>query len=128
MTSPASSTGTGSTVLDDLAGVIGEEAALALAAEFMGERVYIPKDPEVEPRIAGAIGAELALKMCDVFWRTYIPFPSKVVIERQVMRLCDEGVTKREIARRLKIREARVFAILARHRSARVESDQMKLF
>jgi len=119
--------GTGSQVLDDIVEVIGEEAAFALAGEFMGERVYVPKDPNVEPRIAAAIGEEAARKFSDAFWRSYIPFPSKVVIERRVMQLAAEGVGKREIARRLKIRQARVFAILARQRDAENNRDQLSL-
>lgn len=122
MATPASSTG--STVLDDLAEVIGEEAAFALAAEFMGERVYIPKNPEVEPRIEHAIGPENAALLCDAFWRTIIAMPTKVVIERKVVVLAAQGVTKREIARRLKIRQARVFAILQRQRA----DNQLSLF
>lgn len=125
---PASSTGTGSRVLDDIAMVIGEEATFALAAEFMGERVYVPKDPAAEPRISAVIGDEKANAFCNSYFRLIITFPSKVVIERQVIQLSEQGVTKREIARRLKIRQARVFAILARHRAAQVETDQMKLF
>ena len=120
----AAASSTGSQVLDDLAEVIGEEAAFALAAEFMGERVYIPKNPDNEPRISEAIGDDLARRLCDRFYRTIIPFPSKVVIERRVVQLAEQGLPKREIARRLKIRQARVFAILARKR----ESDQLSLF
>jgi hypothetical protein len=47
---------TGSRVLDEIAGVIGTRAALVLGCAFRGERVYIPKDPAREPRIAEAIG------------------------------------------------------------------------
>jgi hypothetical protein len=123
MATPAASL-TGSRVLDDLAEVVGEEAAFALASEFMGERVYIPKDPDVEPRIAEAIGADQARHLCDAFWRTVVTFPSKIVIERRVVQLAEQNITKREIARRLKIRQARVFAILARERDKR----QLSLF
>lgn len=108
--------------------VIGEEAAFALAAEFMGERVYVPVDHTAEPRIAATIGSEKAAAFCDSYFRLIITFPSKVVIERMVIQLAEQGVKKREIARQLKIRQARVFAILARHRAAKAESDQMKLF
>jgi len=118
--------GTGSRILDDLAEVIGEEAAFALAWEFRGERVYVPKDPALEPRIAEAIGEDNARRFCETFWRTLMSFPTKVIIERKVMELASANppVPKREIARRLKIREARVYAILARQR----DEDQLSLF
>ena len=123
MTDRASSS-TGSQVLDDLAEVIGEEAAFALAAEFMGERVYIPLAAEKEPRIDEAIGADLAGQVRDIYHGLVLSFPSRPVIERRVCQLAAQGVTKREIARRLKIRQARVFAILARAR----DDDQLSLF
>ena len=123
MIARAASSLTGSQILDDLAELVGEEAAWALAAEFMGERVYIPKDPAVEPRIAAAIGEDLARILCDALWRTILPFPTRVVVERRVQRLAEEGLPKREIARRVKISQSRVFAILARLR----DSDQLQL-
>lgn len=130
MNAHAASSLTGSKVLDALAEDIGKEAAFALATEFRGEVVYIPKDPAVEPRLAAAIGEELAQHLCDQHWRTYINFPSKVVIERLVVQLAEQTeprLTKREIAQRLKIRQARVFAILAKHREAEASARQSQL-
>lgn len=111
------SSSTGSLILDDIAEVLGEQATFALAEEFIGETIYIPQRPEAQPRIAEAIGQHLAWKLCDAFWRTYIPFPATVVIERRVLDLCEQGMKKREIARRLKIKQARVFRILQRWRA-----------
>jgi hypothetical protein len=131
MNAHAASSGTGSRILDDLAEVIGEEAAFALAAEFMGEIVYIPKDPATEPRIAAVVGEEKAAQFCEAFWRTYIPFPSRVVIERLVIQLAEQSdppMTKRAIAQHLKIRQAKVFAILKRHREAKAAKGQSSLF
>lgn len=107
---------TGSNVLDDIIAVIGEDAAFALATEFIGERVYIPKTAETEPRISQAIGVEMAERLRDAFYCTTITFPVGAVIERQVLSLVAQGLPKREVARRLKIREARVYAILKRVR------------
>ena len=119
------SIGTGSRILDDIAEVIGEEAAYALAFEFKGERVYIPKDHTREPRIAATIGDEAATRLCDALYRTVMTFPYKAILTRMVIVMAaDPGMTKREIARRLGIREARVYAILARERDAR----QLTLF
>lgn len=119
MNRPAASL-TGSRVLDDLGEIIGEEAAFAFAAEFRGERVYIPKDHLREPRIAQAIGEDAALRLCDALWRTWIMVPFRVVTQRLVMQLAaDPAMTKREIARRLKIRESQVYAILARQQDRR---------
>ncbi len=108
--------GTGSTVLDEIAEIIGQQATFALTEEFMGEVVYVPQEPAIEPRIAKAIGEDCANRFCETFWRTYINFPSRVVIERRVADLAEQGLTKREIASRLNIRQARVFSILRAQR------------
>ena len=63
MAAPQPSTGTGSRILDDIAEVIGETAAYALAWEFKGERVYLPKDHTREPRLAGIVGEETAVRL-----------------------------------------------------------------
>lgn len=117
---------TGSTVLDEIAAVIGPKAALDFAVEFRGERVYIPQNPAREPRIAEAIGEELARKLCDTMFRTIVRVPMRAVLEHKVKQLADEGkMTRREIARHLRIREGRVYEILER---ARKERDQLRLF
>lgn len=115
---------TGSRVLDDLAEVIGTEAALALAWEFRGQRLYVPQDPDREPRIAAAIGADKARKLCDSFWRTTVAIPMNVALERRVHLLARAGVTKREIARECCIREARVYSILARIAAGKSAADR----
>ena len=54
-----------------------------------------------------------------------VTFPYRVVLEHKVAQLAsDPTVTKRQIAQRLGIREARVYAILARKRDDR----QLDLF
>ncbi|WP_288804173.1 hypothetical protein [uncultured Novosphingobium sp.] len=110
--------GMGSCVLDEIAEVIGSDATLALAAEFMGERTYIPKNYTIQPRIAAAIGVAKAKELCNVFYRICIQFPPSVVIHRLVMDFAERGMTKREIAKRLSIREKRVYDILRLHRAA----------
>jgi hypothetical protein len=110
----AARTGTGSRVLDELADVIGEDAAYRFAEEFIGQQVYIPKSPEGQPRIAAAIGPELAGKLCDVFGKTTVAIPMAILVKRRVVELAAQGMTKQEIARTLCIRQSRVFAILKR--------------
>jgi Homeodomain-like domain len=116
---------TGSAVLDEIAAVIGPKAAIDFGCEFRGERVYIPKDPAHEPRIAAAIGEPLARMLCDAMWRTHVSIPVRAVIHQKVKQLAEDGVTKREIARLLKIREAQVYEILKRWRE---EPKQLRLF
>jgi ketopantoate reductase len=103
---------TGSQVLDDVAEVIGAQAALDLAFEFRGCRLYVPKDPDREPRIAAAIGAELAAKLCDHYYRTIMYMPISEALRLKAHALCAQGITKREIAEALHITERRVYRLL----------------
>ena len=113
MNARAASKGTGSRVLDDLAEVIGEEAAFALAWEFRGLNLYVPKDPSIEPGIAKAIGSDLAGRFCDAFWRTTIYLPMREVTRRRVWFMAmSKGMNRREIARELRIAERQVYRML----------------
>ena len=125
MNSPSASIDTGSRVLDDIAAVVGEEAALALAWAFRGEMLYIPKDPATEPGIADAIGAEAAVKLCEVFYRTTCYMPFTAILQRKVRELDDAGLTRKAIARKLHIAERRVYRILE---SGDHDSRQLPLF
>lgn len=132
MSTPAASNSTGSLVLDDLADVIGEEAAMAFALRFRGLRLYIPKDPANEPRIAETIGEELAAKLCDALWRTTLTIPRREAERRAVHRLCAAGHTKQEIAEQLHITERQVYRLLesaapAVRRARRVQHDPRQI-
>lgn len=102
-------------MLDDVAEVIGEAAALDLAFEFRGLRLYVPKDPANEPDIAKVIGAELAAKFCNVFGGETLSLPMREATRRRVHQLrLVEGWTHHRIARTLKIAERQVYLLLKR--------------
>lgn len=110
----AASSGTGSRILDELAEVIGETAALDLAWAFRGIVLYIPKNPDTEPRIAEAIGDELAARLCEALWRVSVYMPFTEILRRKVLALDAANVSRREIALQLGIAERRVYRILER--------------
>lgn len=112
MTDAAASTGTGSAVLDYVAEVIGEAAAIALAWEFRGEKFYVPIDHTNEPRFAATIGEEQAARLCSAFWRLTFELPFREAARRRVIELNREGFTRREIARALRISERQVYRLL----------------
>lgn len=103
---------TGSVVLDEVAEVIGRDAALALAFAFRGERLYVPKDPARSPRIAEAIGEEAANRFCNAFYGTTIPMPAREAVRVQVHALARAGMARRDIARALGIGERQVYRML----------------
>ncbi len=114
-------------MLDDLAAVIGEQAALALGWAYRGERLYIPKNPDTEPGIAEAIGAAAAQHLCTVFGGTVVPVPLGVLITRRVRELAAQGLKKKEIARACCISEPRVYAVLKAARQAESNRAQLRL-
>lgn len=113
MNAPSRPEGTGSVVLDDISQVIGKDAALALAWEHRGQRLYVPKDHASAPRIAAAIGQEAAKRFCDVFWGTTIYMPAREATRLEVHRLAASGMTRRKIAEHLRIAERQVYRLLA---------------
>lgn len=112
-TPAAEASATGSRVLDDLASVIGEEAALKLAFRFRGLRLYVPKDPASDPRIGAAIGEDLAIKLCGAFYRTTLPIPKGEVDRLMVHQLCAQGWKRQAVAEHLHITERQVYRHLA---------------
>lgn len=103
-----------SRILQDLAQVVGEEAALDLVWAFRGVMLYVPKDPATKPEIAAAIGEEAAARLCEVFWGTPIYMPYTQALERRVHHMAAKGHTRQAIALALGIAERRVYRILDR--------------
>lgn len=109
----AASTRTGSIVLDDIAEVIGEEAAFALAWEFRGLRLYVPKNPAQDEAIAKAIGTAQAERLCHVFGGTTVAMPVREVTRRMVHHLRhDRKLSHFAIGRQLRITERQVYRLL----------------
>lgn len=106
----------GSKVLDDIASVIGIQAARKLAYEFMGQRIYIPKNPAQQPRIEKVIGPELAAKLCDSMWRLIMVFPVRLARNIRVLELHEQGLKSSEIARQLFMNERQIFRELQKQR------------
>lgn len=104
---------TGSRVLDDLASVIGEEAALKLAFRFRGLRLYVPKDMACDPRFGMVIGHDLAEKLSSAFAGLTLPIPKGEAERLMVHKLCAQGWKKVAVAEYLHITERQVYRHLA---------------
>lgn len=102
--------------IDELAGIIGERAALRLSERFGGRRRYIKKHfPDLDP-IVQAIGREAADKLSEFYGgRDPITFPSKPGKYAAIYRLRDAGkLTVSEIAETLEKSERAIYLALAR--------------
>jgi DNA-binding NarL/FixJ family response regulator len=104
-------------LLAELEGIIGRDAALKFTAARGGTRVYIPARVSGDHWIVKAIGAEAAFKLCAHF--TFgrrgisidIPLLPKDII---IKGLSAKGASPRQVARQLGITERTV----RRHRAA----------
>ncbi|VWX62546.1 helix-turn-helix domain-containing protein [Sphingorhabdus sp. 109] len=110
---------TGSALLDDIAVVIGVDAALQLSWRFRGQDLYIPKDIERAWAIVDLIGEALAQQLSDNYHGTTIPVPKGPGEKFMVLALAEEGLTRQKIADRLGIGERQVYRILSRQEDPR---------
>ena len=111
---------TGSSVLDQIAAVIGEQEALALSARYRGLYIYVKKTYDDDDEMTGVIGAEAAQKLASYFGGARWAIPVKPGIRWGVLRLAAHGTLSRyEIADTLRVSERTVYRILAEPRDSR---------
>jgi len=105
---------TGSALLDDIAVVIGTDAALRLSWRFRGQDLYIPRTIDRAPAIVKLLGPDLAQQLCDNYHGTTVGIPRGPGEKTMVLALAEEGLTRQKIADRLGIGERQVYRILQR--------------
>jgi transcriptional regulator GlxA family with amidase domain len=99
---------------DEIAALIGEAAALALAEEFGGSRLYIPSMIEDGHRIAEAIGMPAARVLSARFAPDVVVVP--LCRELRAAHYRGQGLSNGKIARRLGLTERGVERIFERLR------------
>jgi hypothetical protein len=123
MNKPAASTG--SVILDEIAEVIGEEAALRLARAFGGIELYVPAKVGHNHPITVAIGAEAAATLVEHYHGTEISIARTGERHHRVRALASTGrLTKKAIARETGYTERWVYKLL----SDDEEGEQPDLF
>lgn len=104
------------TVLAELADLIGEEATLALArAEGGLDRIYIPQEPKPDHPWAAVLGPELWARVVSARGgeRVDLPRGEHIRLKKvEILELAEEGLSNREIARRVGTTERHVRRIL----------------
>lgn len=117
-------------MLDQIAEVIGEEAALRLSYRFRGQLLYIRKHyPDAHPLVT-EIGREAADKLIAVYGgERQVYIPEDPGIRWAVLKLDARGnLTRQEIADNVRIGERRVYRIIDKARKAKAEAMQGNLF
>jgi hypothetical protein len=118
-------------VLAEIADLVGEAAAIAIAARAGGTRVYIPAKINSTHWLAQAVGLSVAVRLCDHFRvdhrrGQYLEIPLHVggtykqyirTIAERVHKLdAGDEASERKIARQVGITERSVRRHRARHR------------
>jgi len=92
-------------LLNRIAAVAGERAALVLGREKAGQKIYIPGTMTSEHWLATMIGLEAATAIADTFGSQHIVVPAalsgeKIRRARVIAQLLDEGYSINQIVQR----------------------------
>lgn len=129
-------------VLAEIAELVGDAAALAIAAHAGGTRVYFPASPSEDHWLVEAIGQPAAQKLCKYFavdlrrgQRVEIPLAVGGsyrqwlrAVQKRVHQLDAEGLSSFEIARKVGITQRAVHRARAKHRGSKPGDRQHSLF
>ena len=101
--------------LQEIADVIGAEAAVRLAQVYGGqERVYVPRTPRRDHPMVNVVGWEAFVKLCERYARERIVIPRNAVADSLKQRILelDGQANRMEIARQLGCTERYVRMVL----------------
>ncbi|MGH8012834.1 MAG: helix-turn-helix domain-containing protein [Candidatus Binataceae bacterium] len=111
-----------SSMLRELADLIGEEAALKLVAAFAGTRLYIPHLPQADEVLAQTIGVEAARKLAAAYGGDRVDVPNPTPRRLRIVELRSSGLSVDAIARALGCTRRRVFQVLAEVREGKAQA------
>lgn len=116
----------GAELAEDLAVVIGADAARAMMARLAGGSLYVPRTAGAAHPLTALLGEDRAQRLCDYYHGVRLDFPISASKRRRALDLKAGGASNRDIARELWITERYVRMILAD--AAETGTDQLKLF
>lgn len=128
-------------VLAEIAELIGEAGALAIAARVGGTRIYLPARIDNDHWLVAAIGMVPAVKLCAHFavdskrgarieiplaigsgYRQYLR-----AVQQRIHQLDQDGFSVSQIARKVGTTERAVHRARAKHRGGRINDRQRSL-
>ena len=117
----------------EIAEIVGLKAALAIAAEQAGMRIYVPKTPAKQHWLIKLIGSEATRQLSHRYGGTEIDVPllfngNRASIWQQVQRLLRDGRSVADIIRIAGISRRSVYRHKGRLDAPRKPSDQGELF
>lgn len=103
-------------VIDDIARLIGEPAALALAEHYQGQRLYIPADPAPEHTLCKLIGCDAARRLADRHGSQTIEIPMlharRLDLRNQAIRRDSAHMSYADLVRKWRISRRQIANIL----------------
>jgi hypothetical protein len=92
--------------------ILGDAGARALAEAFGGLRLYVPRQPGAHHPITVALGHEGAAQLAAAFGSDQIDIPMLPNKQAEIRRLAGEGLTRREIAVKVRCTQRWVYKTL----------------
>jgi len=86
-------------LIDDLRGLLGEQATKTLVLSYGGSKIYVPIAPNPEHRITKLIGAEPTAALCRRFGGEYIDVPIRMIDRKRILELAAQDWSASDIAR-----------------------------
>lgn len=126
-------------LLCEISEVLDLEAALLIAREWGGMRIYFPADVDAEHKLVKLIGFERAKTLCLHFasgansqrgFEFEIPqfFNNQKNIARKIDEMTKDGISSDQIANRLKVSRRTVVRRRTKVKAQLIAKDQLKLF
>jgi hypothetical protein len=103
----------GNVSLDDIADLVGWDAAVALSGRFGGTRLYLPRAPRDGSQIALVVGLDPARQIGEAFGGEYLRVPLRVGKHARILALHRQGKSVRLIALELNCADRTVERVLA---------------
>ena len=116
-------------IVEELAALIGEPAALELAEHYQGQRLYIPADPAPEHAICQRIGHEVACKLAERYGSQTLDMPMlharRIDLRNQAIRRDSAHMSYAELVSKWRLSRRQIANILRAGKDATSPQDDM---
>lgn len=110
----------------ELSGLLGNDAAMAIARSLGGVEVYVPARPDTGHKLARLVGSGGMKALCEAYGGIAVIMPNVKHSSRKerILSLLGKGKTRREIAETCGVTERYVYYLAALNRERTASSSQ----
>jgi len=113
--------------LEAITMLVGADNAALISMELGGKRVYIPHDPGEHSVMAQVVGLDNAKKISDIYGGMRMVVPVVIGRKAEILKLCAEGYSAAEIARKVRCSHRLVCDIRTKARQQEMNERQTSL-